>query len=351
MSVVQKINAASVDNFPLYAEHQLYELCAKHALNNILQEEKIGYYPNGPLLINKYTGKGAVESETLMDYHIQLNIWKYCDYADYIAVKDIIKGSGFPENFSADKIAKIQKKLDKGILPSSLVEELGSESACKKKHHDSISFDHLENLVKALGYKIETSRAYFTDVIRNNDGRPKIFKRKYTNSSGVTKIIEETHRNAHQTLRPDFWDEFAQKLLDNKLIGVLINKGAWHYTAVSKFAKGCTQWERNSPTKIVPTTFTFLDSFPEIKTLCHKLTDMIEYLKVEETVNSVIYVYDSACAYNSVAVNRRRRLISSRPPKMVSYGTRKTGLRKTFTPRNTRKGFFPKNTSTVTNDN
>jgi len=304
MSGTGLIDATAVNSIEPYAEKQHLLLCAKHALNNILQEEKIGYYPDKPLLINKHTGKKISDSESILDYHVQLNIWTYCSNTDLDALKSILLDD---ESVNSS----IKKSLKKGVIPDSIVLEDYGLPLCGTDH-DNLNFDSVENLVKMLGYQTKVSRAYMLNVKRNADGEPIIFKRNYTNASGLKSVIEETRTSTKQVQVPGFWDEMKTELKKQNLLGILINKGAWHYTAISKFVKGCSKWDTNNKTrKFKSVLYTFLDSYPVINTQCKNLSKLIEYLQENEDVNSVIYVYDSPCAYNSVAANRLRRLLAS----------------------------------------
>lgn len=304
MSGNSLIDATAVNSIPLYAEKQHLALCAKHALNNILQEEKIGYYPNKPLLINKHTGKKISASESILDYHVQLNIWRYCSNSDVDALKSILLDD---ESVNSS----IKNSLKKGIIPDEIVLEDYGLPLCGTAH-DDLNFDSVENLVKMLGYKTKVSRAYMQNVERNDDGEPILFKRVFKNASGAEREIEETHTSNDQVPVPGFWDELKSELKKQNLLGVLINKGAWHYTAISKFVKGCSKWDTTNKTrKFKSILYTFLDSYPVINTQCKNMAKLITYLQENEDVNSVIYVYDSPCAYNSVAANRLRRLLAS----------------------------------------
>ena len=243
-----EINASAIDSVGPYAEEQLKLLCAKHALNNLLQEEKIGYYPKinselvkptGPIpakgLLRK--GKEAKKGAHLFDNNIQLNLWKYCEVLDN------------------------EQEAQTG--------EPVSEPACVGSDRDKLSFDRIPSVIEKLGYKQDFSYA----------------------------------------TKPGFWAEFKNNLQDINLLGVIINKGAWHYTAISKFVKGCTRWERNTTRRLVSKEgYTFLDSYPKIFTTCKNLDNMIKYIKAKQDVYAVIYVYDDERAYPSVTALRRRAL-------------------------------------------
>jgi hypothetical protein len=244
------INASAIDKVGPYAEEQLYLLCAKHALNNLLQEEKIGYYPKinselveptGPIPAKGLLRKGVAArvGSKLFDIGVQLNIWKYCEVLDVLQQVEV--------RAPVDDIDK----------------------ACSGPKRDNISFDRIPSIIKRLGYTVEEAR----------EGQP------------------------------NFWADLRTRLQDIKLLGIIINKGMWHYTAVSKFVKGCTRWERNATRRLVSKeSYTFLDSYPKIKTVCKNLDDMITYLRTEEDVHAVIYVYDTERGYPSVAALRRRAL-------------------------------------------
>jgi hypothetical protein len=78
-----------------YEESQVDRLCAKHAVNHLLQEEKVIYNPGlSSRYVNKGTGSSAPESSNPKDPNIQINLDFLC--------KDISTGTDPEMNCDSD---------------------------------------------------------------------------------------------------------------------------------------------------------------------------------------------------------------------------------------------------------
>lgn len=299
--VATTINAAN-DTFPLYYEPQKGSLCAKHALNHLLQEGKIVFMPGRDLYYNSQTKADSAAAD-ILDKDIHLNFWKYCD------VKD------------AEQMAQIGEIAD---------------PTCSAQH-DNLTFDRLEELVSLFGYKAVSSRVYRSSaeledheteqirILYNSDGNKLMIEDPDHPGQMIPKTVVERIRKPKlypvrdqgqirmmtrqvKTTRPEFWQEIKEKLQEMDLLGVLINKGAWHYTAISKFMKGCSRWERNATRRLRSVSYAYIDTIPSKTQECLNLDAMINYLQRNSNIDSVIYVYDQPGAYNSVAASRLRKL-------------------------------------------
>jgi hypothetical protein len=229
-----------------------------------MQEAKIVFMPDRDLYYNSQTKADSAAAD-ILDKEIHLNFWKYCDVKDDEQMAEL--------GFIADP-------------------------TCSAKH-DNLTFDRLEALVALFGYTALGSRAYRNEERVGANGKP------------VYAIVDGLkERQYDQVARPEFWQEIREKLQEDNLLGVLINKGAWHYTAVSKFMKGCSQWERNATRRLRSVSYAYIDTYPHKVQECLNLDKMIKYLRTNGDIDSVIYVYDQPGAYNSVAASRLRRLHS-----------------------------------------
>ena len=257
------INASSVNSVVVYLEPQLNRLCAKHALNNLLQEEKICYMKNGAEFYDKRTNSPA-PGANIMEKHIQLNFFYVCD------------------ELAAQALGIT------GMLTDPACE------ATQSGDQDNMTFDNVEILVKKLGYGVISERAYMA--------RLNLLTRKPIRNSSGHEILDPN---------PGFYTNVEAQLNDPNVIGMLINLGGWHYTAVTKFARGCSIWQKNTTGRLSSTnkTYLYLDSFPAPGHYnCFSMSDLIKHLKTLG-INSVLYVYDQPGAYKSVATFRQRMLL------------------------------------------
>lgn len=247
------------NNFPQYIEPQVGLLCGKHAINHILQEEKITFQSVSPnsiysgLYVNKLTGTLAPDdSIAKTDNNIQLNLYALCD-------RFLLKAA----NETQMSVANFKRTVDPRELCDS--------------NHQNIPFSLISNIFQILGYDRESDRP---------------------NKAG-------------------FWDVFEAKLSRPNTLGVVLNLGAGHYTAISKFLKSCKD------------NYAYIDSIPAGSPLvrCKNLAEMVTYVK-RLPVEAVIYVFDKDDAYPSVAVRRMRSHHGGRRRTRRHFGGRRLTRRR-----------------------
>jgi len=116
------------NTLPNYTEDQELLLCAKHSINNILQEKKLIWNPLMPLIINRDTGAESKKSIKLKN--LQLNLHKFCEtYPMRLAQQ-----SGQNITNAVKMLTDNDKcDLDKGLIP----------------------FEALAFILKDLGFRVE----------------------------------------------------------------------------------------------------------------------------------------------------------------------------------------------------
>ena len=246
-------------------ERQIGALCGKHAINHVLQEEKIVLRTdlhniignNGTGLstqfIDKETNGPAPIDSDPKDINIQLNLLKYCDIVE-VGMWQESGMSTLQEYRNTD------------------VDEYGNNiyvPVCDE-NYQNLKFDGITEILRILGY------------------------RYYHNHSQ----------------HPNFWNDFRERLVDNQLLGVILNLGEGHYTAISKYLKNCKTWQRIDG-RLESVSFSYIDSMgPTTKTSpllhCLSLNNLIKFLRSLKNLSAVIYVYDEDHAYPSVALRRLR---------------------------------------------
>jgi hypothetical protein len=320
-----------------YFESQVNSQCAKHALNNVLQEEKIGWYPNLPTLVNKLTKAPA---DNIMDRNTQLNLWQYCVDLDDLSMEsffttlehdaktqfeaqpktkqEFINLYKDETNINAKVEAALKKqrddlltyykadlktqnaKVEKALKkPKQTLAEILSqmkqnsraaglyEPACDAYNRDNLSFNDLRKMIEFLNYTTEHELRYGKVV-------------------DVTKPEGERYGIAEE--KEGYWERMKSKLLRNDTIGAVVNLGAFHYIAVAKFVKNCSKYIIDKDSFIAQ-SFSYIDSVGN-KYECLDINALVTKLK-ERRTEAIIFIYDKPGAYESVAAIRCRQLNST----------------------------------------
>jgi hypothetical protein len=237
------------DEFPLYCEDQKDSLCAKHAINHILQEEKIVWIPNNDnLYINKSDSTGT-RSEQVMTKDVAINLWEFCGVSD------------------AEARASVEAE--------------PGEAACKG--NGNLAFDRIPSLIRLLGYDIVLSGKDRADALYS-EKKPKRL----------------------------FMAQLMAKISNICVLGAVLNLGKSHYTAIVKNARGCKSDLKGDSTGKVVTDFgyAYMDSNgPKGRFIgyCGTSDELETYLNTLPIV-ACLFISDRANAYESVAASRRRAI-------------------------------------------
>ena len=179
-----------------YSEAQVDLLCGKHAINNILQEEKLVWDTENPLLVNttltKKDGTKIEFTSPIQHKQVKINLYKFCElYPSRLAASS----GQSPENAARTLTVRDKCNMIKGMIP----------------------FEGLGFILKDLNFRPE-------------------YERRLTEAS----IVKMT--------KPD------------NLLGVIFNLGEGHYTALSKFLRKCKSWTRNETKRLTSVSYSYMDS-------------------------------------------------------------------------------------------
>jgi len=259
---------------PDYLERQVRLQCAKHAINHVLQEEKVVKVPppfavqGTPVsgkFIDKATGKAAPDNSSAMDPAIQLNLWELCDEFDLLQA--IQTGYNTPANFIRN--ASPQERCD--------------------SVHENMPFEGLVFILSELNYK--------TDF----------------------KIDTPTNLAAH----------VAQAITTPELLGVILNLGGGHYTALSKFLATRSLWNQTDGIVSIEKV-AYLESIPDatgqVQVVIQPVASLEGFLR-SLRLYGCIYVYASDDAYPSVAMKRFTTL-SNRPNAVMGGGRKRRATKR-----------------------
>jgi hypothetical protein len=198
-----------------YSEAQVSLLCGKHAINNILQEEKLVWEKDKPLLIDRKTKESATVFTSPMFSQTQLNLHKFCElYPARVA------------QASQQSLENAQATMTKTDL-------------CDMAN-GNVPLEGLNFILRDLQFR--TERESIPDGATIKDA-----------------LIEKMTKN------------------DN-LLGVIFNLGRGHYTALSKFLKKCKSWTRNATRRLTSVSYSYIDSIPNTIE-CKSKADLGPFLK------------------------------------------------------------------------
>jgi hypothetical protein len=249
--------AGSTYNVKPYAEAQTGEACAKHSINNLLQEEK--------LIADKYksalvkTGEQSRhDKNTILNTNIQINLHHYCKILEKM-VKDKYFFDNKPKEGEAEK--------DPFIMCDG--------------NSEKMEFVGIDMLLRMLGYKTH----YISNEYQENGYNDNIFK------------------------------DIGIQLQRRKCLGVILNLGMKHYTCITKSygtPNSYTYIESLGINGPVIINDTQINSFMQKLDEDFKQTN--EQKEKKTVVSSVTCVYDFKGAYASQAARiLRENLLEPQP--------------------------------------
>jgi hypothetical protein len=238
-----------------HIENQEGSLCGKHAINHILQEEKIVLRNDiNSQFINKTTNLQAPDDSNPKLPNIQLNLFKYCGIIEHMTAWSLGMS---PYTYRTTDIDP--NTGENQYMPT-----------CDK-NYQNLTFLGVEHLLRILGYET------------------------------ISNHLDKTSNDK----KDEFWTNFSVQLEDSNLLGVIINLGGNHYTAISTYLKNCDTWQLIDH-DIKSAKFSYIDSIGA-EVHCFTMLELIQHLIIRD-IEAVIYVYDKAGAYASVAARRHRRI-------------------------------------------
>jgi len=298
-----------------YEESQVAHLCGLHALNHILQEKKCVWIPNKPLLISKATGLAAARSAKPKDADIQINCWALCKNAGTRLINEQ------RDEYIVDEMRRIRRQLAaEPTLKDEYYTRNGAKYA-KDFDRDLAAWKRTQTAYGALtdaqlkakllkDYKMGATAATLDDLAEGGIGCT-----MSGNSRGdlpwntMKELLELLGFHYEEAAEMD-WKKKVD-LDAPELLGLLINKGTWHYVSVPKYStrRDCKPWQH-----------VFAESLghgPEDKILsCHGKRDL--YRLIDGLPPTRLFmVYAAPGAYRAEAIVRMEKRMSRK------RGTRK----------------------------
>ena len=283
---------------PDYLEPQYLRLCMKHAINHILQEEKLVWArPNPPpkpdstYRLYYVPAKGPeyytdIEDTDFFDSTIKINLANFC------------------------KVMVKRAETKTQVTRSSIILE---DVRCDLAQGD----------------------------VPLGTGIALLHKLKYSTQMGAPPTVKGAPTGAINE------DEFRGYIEHPQLLGVILNLGikgqegkagqrGWHYTAISKFfSQNCKSWRRADDGRLVSESYTYIDTLPSGRPptmKCLNLDELIAFMKAELNILAIVYVFfNKDISYKSVAYNRAVNI------KVIGGRRGKTQKNKLYKTRRTRK--------------
>ena len=277
-----------------YMETQKEQLCGKHALNHLLQEEKIVWLPQKNTLVTQ-GGENAPENSSTKDKNIKYNLWNFCQVREKNEIdrllEDYITGEA---NRRANLLGTLEpNKDDPNYIQrgtSNLQNDINEWKKIQTKYK-GMDPDKIEQDVRAEVQNDENLKKTYIEQIKTSQGTCE------TNGNvpfqWFADIFEELGYRYTEVGKNDYQAELEKNLNEPNYLGFFINQGAWHYVSSPKYSN----YENNCE-------YVIADSMGP-KYTCYKSKDeYYEALKFER--GYLIFADDNA--YQSVAVERMNKL-------------------------------------------
>ena len=277
-----------------YMETQKEQLCGKHALNHLLQEEKIVWLEGKNTLVTQ-GGENAPENSSTKDKNIKYNLWNFCQVREKNEIdrllEDYITGEA---NRRANLLGTLEpNKDDPNYIQrgtSNLQNDINEWKKIQTKYK-GMDPDKIEQDVRAEVQNDENLKKTYIEQIKTSQGTCE------TNGNvpfqWFVDIFEELGYRYTEVGKNDYQAELEKNLNEPNYLGFFINQGAWHYVSSPKYSN----YENNCE-------YVIADSMGP-KYTCYKSKDeYYEALKFER--GYLIFADDNA--YQSVAVERMNKL-------------------------------------------
>ena len=280
-----------------YIEKQEKQLCGKHALNHLLQEEKIVWVPNNKSTLLTEGGKTL----DIKDKDTKYNLWNLCEERKKNGIESL-KLKFQEENLNRIQIRLIENKPQandqyyktRGI--SNLANDINDWNDIHKKYKKSdgsiMGQDEILNLLiqehsEPLSEE-EKKLQQTTESICDPNGNVPF--------DWFVDIFNALDYEAKHVIK-DYQTQLESAMNEPNYLGFFINQGAWHYVSSPKYSN----FENNCE-------FVIADSLGPKYYTCYKSKDAYyNALKDLKIQGGYLIFANKPDAYQSVAVERMKK--------------------------------------------
>ena len=316
-------NAEEIHNIPAYSNnmkrigfHESQEalLCGKHALNNILQEEKFVWEEDTE---DDYIGGEnpmiqGVKINTLIkckSYEVELKQQKIAFFvSDTLSqIKKTMNGSP-PNRNSKNAEGKPNYKNDNAFSRS--LDSFVKQKSEYNKLYSGKSDDEIRKMIQEEynWYELpEDEKCDVSPVKEEEAGQlpiliiPKLLDILYYDYKIFTGYSDEGDVEAdvkHRVIRA------LNELEKSNCIGVLINVGAWHWTAIVKYRKNCISLTHSTGTQMYAYADSLHCKLDDLEN-CKTLPELKKYLNENVNIQGAVFIYSNELSYVSQALKNR----------------------------------------------
>lgn len=282
-----------------YKERQVAHLCGCHAFNHVLQEQKLVWLPNKPLLVIGATSKAAGDGASAKDPDVKINAWAFCKTQGLAHLR-----AQREEYLELDAARIIRNLADEPNLNSPYYKEAG-----RAKDFDRDLMFWKENM-KKFGMK---SKAEIIAILDKEMGQDETLEQLEEGGIGCTMsgpsrgdIPYAWFRRIFEMLGYDYLEtddltwkkDFRTAIKDKTYLGMVINQGKWHYVSAPKYVMGsdCPSYK-----------FALADSLDKDIFECHGKRDLYRATDSLPLTRAFFLFARDAGAYESVALKRMRK--------------------------------------------
>jgi len=282
-----------------YKERQVAHLCGCHAFNHVLQEQKLVWIPNQPLLVISSAGKPVNDGASAKDPDVKINAWAFC------------KEQGLA-HLRAQKMEYLE--LDAARILRNLAEEPKLNSAYYKNPAYTADFDRDLKFWKANMTKFGgKTKAEIIAILDKEMGNDETLEQLEEGGIGCTMsgpsrgdIPYAWFRRMFEMLGYDYLEtddltwkkDFRTAIKDKTYLGMVINQGKWHYVSSPKYVVG-----GDCPSS----KFVLADSLDKQVFECYGKRGLYKATDSLPLTRAFFLFARDAGAYESVAVKRMRK--------------------------------------------
>lgn len=278
-----------------YKETQIAHLCGNHAFNNLIQEKKLVWAPNKPLLL--VNGEAEAKTvKTVKTVGVQINTWSFCKDVGLRHLK-----------------AQRQEYLEEDA--NRIVRQLKHEPSLDDEYYkkESNKKDFARDLTTWKKEKAKFDKKDLADIIAILDkeyGKDESLEQLEEGGIGCTMSGPQRGDIPYASFREIFdmlgyeylevddltWkDTVDTHLTSPGYLGTLINQGKWHYVSVPKYVTSNECPKRK---------YVLADSLKSDVFTCHTKRQLYKAMEALPVTRAFLVFAKNEEAYESVAVKR-----------------------------------------------
>jgi hypothetical protein len=289
-------SVATTKDEPTYHERQVAYLCGKHALNNVLQEEKFLWSEDGKSpnqydthylckVYNKEIEKAAKEKAIEERFQLALGYLN--------GSKPLPKETNHKNE--AEYLTQLSGYYEE---QNATVSKYGS--LYNANNHDAIKTNLGNKMKKGIDYFVGNDEQCVLGKSGKRGNFPILFMKQIIEQLNYRaeliwseSVIGGNETNVFTKIRNSFLEHLPVALKDSTCLGVVLNKDGNHWTGIVKYNGVCNT--KNPP------MYSYADSLAEkCDTKCYTEEELLLHVR-SLSIHGAVFIYTTSSSYKSVA--------------------------------------------------